>query len=147
MFLASSSPSSIRFAISGSSSGFKSGTRPISFRYILTGSFSCTLPPEENDDKSSRLDKGFSSSSSSRSESLLSSSSSSTSSTSSSSKSRSSSSVAVSSSISSSSTIWIFSVLNQSQSSSMSSSDISKCSKDAMTSFCAMEPFFFAISL
>ena len=145
MFLASSSPSSIRLAISGSSSGFKSGTRPISFKYILTGSFNCTLPPVENEVKSSKLDNGFSSSSSSRSGSLTSSSS--TSSTSSSSKSKSSSSVAVSSSISSSSTIWIFSVLNQSQSSSISSSDISKCSKDAMTSFCAMEPFFLAISL
>ena len=104
MFLASSSPSSIRFAISGSSSGFKSGTRPISFKYILTGSFNCTLPPVEKDVKSKRLDKGFSSSSS-RSGSLPSTSSSSTSSTSSSSKSKSSSSVAVSSSMSSSSTI------------------------------------------
>ena len=40
--LASLSPASILLAISGSSSGFRSGTRPISFRYILTGSFKDT---------------------------------------------------------------------------------------------------------
>ena len=38
LFLALSSPSAIRFARSTSSSAVRSGTLPISFRYILTGS-------------------------------------------------------------------------------------------------------------